>query len=172
MTVISVKCGDVITINHIFGPFIDIVHKNKLHRWIPEMKLNQKSAFYFQNFEFWKLTFFDLFWPFLTWPWGQIWKLPLPLDSTSKITYITCVARLLCSFPHDDLFVTWPWPWPVLTLSIILFWTALLLLTSVFGEFGRSTVDSPVSMGNNPKTHISDLWPDLDLTCDLFKKIF
>ena len=52
MTVISVKCGDVIKINHLFGPFIDIVHKNKLHRWIPEMKLNQKSAFYFQNFEF------------------------------------------------------------------------------------------------------------------------
>ena len=52
MTVISVKCGDVIKINQIFGPFIDIVHKNKLHRWIPEMKLNQKSAFYFQNFEF------------------------------------------------------------------------------------------------------------------------
>ena len=63
MTVISVKCGDVIKLNHIFGPFIDIVHKNKLHRWIPEMELNQKSAFYFQNFEFWKLTFFDLFWP-------------------------------------------------------------------------------------------------------------
>ena len=31
MTVISVKCGDVIKINHIFGQFIDIVHKNKLH---------------------------------------------------------------------------------------------------------------------------------------------
>ena len=64
MTVISVKCGDVIKINHIFGAFIDIVHKNKLHRWIAEMKLNQKSAlFYFRNFEFWKLTFltpFDL----------------------------------------------------------------------------------------------------------------
>ena len=27
MTVISVKCGNVIKINHIFGPFIDIVHK-------------------------------------------------------------------------------------------------------------------------------------------------
>ena len=27
-------------------------------------------------------------------------------------------------------------------------------------------------MGNNPKTHISDLWPDLDLTCDLLKEIF
>ena len=52
MTLISVKCGDVIKINHIFGPFIDIVNKNKLHRWIPEMKLNQKSAFYFKNFEF------------------------------------------------------------------------------------------------------------------------
>ena len=63
MNVISVKCGDVIKRNHIFGPFIDIVHKNKLHRWIPEMKLNRKSAFYFQHFEFWKLTFFDLFWP-------------------------------------------------------------------------------------------------------------
>ena len=52
MTVISVKYGDVIKINHIFGPFIDIVHKNKLHRWIPEMTLNQKSTFYFQNVEF------------------------------------------------------------------------------------------------------------------------
>ena len=63
MTVISVKCGDVVKINHIFGPFIDIVHKNKLHRWISEMKLNQQSAFYFKilNFENWPfLTFFDL----------------------------------------------------------------------------------------------------------------
>ena len=53
MTVISVKCGDVIKINHIFGPFIDIVHKNKLHGWIPEMKLNQKRVFFFKilNFE-------------------------------------------------------------------------------------------------------------------------
>ena len=34
MTVISVKYGGVIEINHIFGPFIDIVHKNKLHHWI------------------------------------------------------------------------------------------------------------------------------------------
>ena len=66
MTAINVKCGDVIKTNHIFGQIIDIVHKNKLHRWISEMKLNQKSAFYVQNFEFWKLTFFDLFdlfWP-------------------------------------------------------------------------------------------------------------
>ena len=51
MTVISVKCGDVIKINHIFGPFIDIVHKNKLQYWISEIKLNQKNAFYFQKFE-------------------------------------------------------------------------------------------------------------------------
>ena len=53
MTVISVKCGDVVKINHIFGPFIDIVHKNKSHHWIPEMKLNQKVHFIFKvlNFE-------------------------------------------------------------------------------------------------------------------------
>ena len=63
MTVISVKCGEVIKIKHIFGPFIDIVHKNKLHRWISEMKRNQKSAFYFQNFEFCKWTIFNLFGP-------------------------------------------------------------------------------------------------------------
>ena len=61
MTVISVKCGDVIRINHIFGPFIDIVHKHKLHHWITEMKLNQKSMFCFQNFEFLLLTLFDPF---------------------------------------------------------------------------------------------------------------
>ena len=61
MTVISVKCGDVIKINHIFGPFIDIVHKHKSHHWIAEIKLNQKSAFYFPNFENWPfLTLFDL----------------------------------------------------------------------------------------------------------------
>ena len=55
------KCGDVIKINHIFGPFVDILHKNKLHHWILEMKLTQESAFYFQNFEFWKLTFLIFF---------------------------------------------------------------------------------------------------------------
>ena len=52
MTVISVIYGDVIKLNHIFGPFIDILHKNNLYHWILEMKLNQKSAFYSQNFEF------------------------------------------------------------------------------------------------------------------------
>ena len=46
-----------------YGPFIDNVHKNKLQQWISEMKLNQKSVFYFQIFEFWKLTLFNPFWP-------------------------------------------------------------------------------------------------------------
>ena len=56
MVVISVKCGDVTKLNH-FGGFICIVHKTN-----PEMKLNQKKVFYFQNFEFRKWTFL----PFLT----------------------------------------------------------------------------------------------------------
>ena len=30
MTVISVKFGDVIKINHVFGTFIDIVHKKQI----------------------------------------------------------------------------------------------------------------------------------------------
>ena len=54
MTVISVKCCDVIKIYHIFGPFIDVAHKNKLHHWIPEIKLDQKRRFIFKivNFEY------------------------------------------------------------------------------------------------------------------------
>ena len=52
MTVISVKFGDVIKINHIFGPFIHIVHKNKLHCWIPDLKLNQKMRFIFKTLNF------------------------------------------------------------------------------------------------------------------------
>ena len=60
MTEISVKCGDVIKINNIFWLFIDIVQKNNyLHHWTPEMKLNKKSVFYLQNFEFRKLTIYD-----------------------------------------------------------------------------------------------------------------
>ena len=50
MAVINAKCGDVIKLNHICGSFIDIVHKNKLHHWTPEIKLNQKKVFYFQKF--------------------------------------------------------------------------------------------------------------------------
>ena len=48
MAVISVKCGDIIKVNHIFGPLLDIVHNNKLHHWTPEMKLNQKNVFIFK----------------------------------------------------------------------------------------------------------------------------
>ena len=37
--------------------------KNRLHHCIPELKLNQKSVFYFQNFQLWTLTLFYPFWP-------------------------------------------------------------------------------------------------------------
>ena len=92
-------------------------HKNKSHFWAIYRHRTQKQITPLDSWDetesercvlfskFWILKI-DLFWPFLTWPWGQIWKLRLPLDSTSKITYITCVARLSFSFPHDDLM--WP----------------------------------------------------------------
>ena len=35
----------------------------------------------------------DPFWAFLTWPSGQILKLPLPLDYKSKITYTYNMCR-------------------------------------------------------------------------------
>ena len=103
MTVISVKCGDIIKINHIFGPFIDIVHKKQITPLDSWDETESEKCVLFSKFWILKI---DLFWPFLTFltsPWGQIWKLPLPLDPASKSTYITCVARLSCSFPHDDL---------------------------------------------------------------------
>ena len=63
MAVISVKCGDVIKINHIFGPFIDIVY-TKTNYTIGFLRWNWiRKMSYFQNFEFWKLTLFDPFWP-------------------------------------------------------------------------------------------------------------
>ena len=64
MTVISVKCGDVIKINHIFGAFIDIVHKKPitpLDSW--DETESEKCALFSKilNFENWPfLTFFDL----------------------------------------------------------------------------------------------------------------
>ena len=63
---ISVKCGDVIKINHIFGPFIDIVHNKQitpLDSWdeIESEKCVLFSKFWILNFENWPfLTFFDL----------------------------------------------------------------------------------------------------------------
>ena len=78
-------------------------HKNKSHFWAIYRHRTQKQITPLDSWDqtesekcilfakFWILKI-DLFWPFLTfltWPWGQIWKLPLPLDSTSKITYIT-----------------------------------------------------------------------------------
>ena len=47
------KYGDVTKLNHIFGSYMYIVHKNKVHHWPTEMKLNQKRCFIFKilNFE-------------------------------------------------------------------------------------------------------------------------
>ena len=60
-----------------------------------------KKVFLFKSMNFSSGPFWvDLF---LTWPSGQMLKLRLPLDSSSKITHITCVTRLSWNFPHDDL---------------------------------------------------------------------
>ena len=95
-------------------------HKNKSHFWAIYRHRTKKQitplnswdetesekCILFSKFLILKI---DLFWSLLTWPWGQTWKLPLPLDSTSKITYIPCVTRLSCSFlmmTSRDLTVT------------------------------------------------------------------
>ena len=82
MTVISVKCGDVIKQNHIFGPFIDVAHKKNYtieflrSNWIRKLRFSFKIL----NFENWPFfTLFDL-------TFKSNLKLSFPLDSTSKIT--------------------------------------------------------------------------------------
>ena len=37
-------------------------------------------------------------------------------------------------------------------------------------EFGLTAVISPVSVADKAKSDDFDLWPDLDLTCDLLRK--
>ena len=92
------------------------LHKNKSYFWSYYRHRTQKQITPLDSwdesesekgilFSFFILKI-DPFWTFLTWPAGQILKLPFPLDYTTKITYITCVAWLSCSFPLDDLM--WP----------------------------------------------------------------
>ena len=95
-------------------------HKNKSHFWAIYRHRTQKQITPLDSWDetesekcvlfskFWILKIdlfdlFDLFWPDLE---VKSENYRWPLDSTSKITYITCVARLLCSFRHDDLL--WP----------------------------------------------------------------
>ena len=91
MTVISVKCGDVIKRNHIFGPYIDIVHKKKLHRWIPEIKLNQKSENQKPDLEV-KSENYRYHW---------ILRLKLPIKLVSRDFYVVFLMMTSC-----DLTVT------------------------------------------------------------------
>ena len=42
-------------------------------------------------------------------------------------------------------------------------------LKSLLAKFGFAAVIGPVSVGDKAKSDDFDLWPDLDLTCDILK---
>ena len=87
------------------------------------------------------------------------------------MTHKTCVARhlnILIWWPH----LTWPWPRPLLIIRSILICYLLNPLGSLLAEFGLAAVISPVSVADEAKSDVFDLWPDLDLTCDLLSFFF
>ena len=86
------------------------------------------------------------------------------------MTHKTCVARHTC-----NISIWWPhltWPWPLLTIKPILIHNFFQPLSSLLAQFGFAAIISHISVADKAKRDRFDLWPDLDLACDLFKKIF
>ena len=84
------------------------------------------------------------------------------------MTHKTCVARQTC-----NIFIRWPyltWPWPLLTIGPILTRNLLQPLRSLWGKFGFAAIISHISVADKSKSDRFDIWPDLDLAYDLFKK--
>ena len=77
-----------------------------------------------------------------------------------------CVARHLNILIWSYL----TWPWPLLHKMSVLICYLLNPLGSLLADFGLKAVISPVSVADKAKNQSFDLWPGLDLTCDLIRK--
>ena len=53
-----------------------------------------------------------------------------------------------------------------------LVWYPLYPLGSLLVKFGFAAIIRPISIAHNSRSDDYDLEPDLDMTCDLFAKIF
>ena len=93
-----------------------------------------------------------------------------PSYSTFQMTHKTCVARQTCNIFICWPYLTWPWPWPLLTIRPILTHNFLQPLRSLSAKFGFADIISHISVADKAKSDRFDLWPDLDLACDLLKK--
>ena len=92
-------------------------------------------------------------------------------NSVSQTNPKTCVAwqwhscKIYIWWPY----LTRPWPWPLLSIQFILICYLLHTLGSLMAKFGIATVLSPISEADEVNSDDFDLWPNIDLTCDLFK---
>ena len=115
--------------------------------------------------EFWDLTYFDLA---LTFPWVK-------QEMNAAIKLFLQNYKKVVSWCSCNIFIWWPyltWPWPLLTIRPIPTFNLLHSLGSLLAKLGFAAVISPVPVANKVKRDYSELWPDLDLTRDLFWEIF
>ena len=81
------------------------------------------------------------------------------------------VARHTCNILIRWSYLTWPAPWPLLSLRSALTFYLPHSLGSLFARFELSAVISPVRVTDMAKSDDFDIWPDLDLTCDLLRNL-
>ena len=131
-------------------------------------KIEQNRYYFVRKF---RLSKFDLFWPEIDLTSGQMWKWMSLSNSTCQITHKTCITRHPCNifiwWPH----LTWPWPWPAVSIRLLLTWHLCHPFSSIFAEFALAAVSGLVSAADKAKRVSLDLWPDLDPTFDISKKI-
>ena len=128
--------NEVRVMTHFFEArfFLVAVRQNKWRFLIPEEKWIRWDALK-ENLWFSK---FDLFRPELNLTLGQMWKWVSPSNSTSQMTYKSCVTRHSCY-----VFMRWPHltrSWPVLSISLLLAWHLCHSFSSIFAEFVRAAV--------------------------------
>ena len=83
------------------------------------------------------------------------------------MTHATCVAQHSC-----NIVIWWPyltWLWPLLSIMSILLCYLLHHLGSLLAIIGFAAVVSPILEASKAKSGDFDLWPDINLTCDLLK---
>ena len=159
-----VQTYDVIIWIAICGPFRQVMENQMTPLDLWGKSSLETCVFYFILC----ISKFDPLWPGLALQRGQIVKWSLPSRSTSRIGHKTCAIRILkLMWP----LVTWPWPWPVLNLWLILMQYLPLAFGSASPEFWLAALDSLGFAANSLEICHFDLWPDHDLTFDLFRKI-
>ena len=121
-----------------------------------------KGKFWFQNVTF------------LTWTWPDLRsnvKLSVIIEFyVPNGPYNMCHTTLVLFF-HAVTSFNLIMTWSVLNISLLFTWHLCHPFSSIFAEFALAAVSGLVSAADKAKRVSLDLWPDLDPTFDLAKKI-